>query len=75
MLKGNPPKYRNGACSRCGGVNEKPENGRYCRTCKSAMQKERRERQRSERKTVMQRLEAIEEHLGIGTSVTFTGTA
>ena len=32
MLKGQPPTFRNGKCSRCG-VNERRKGGRYCLEC------------------------------------------
>jgi hypothetical protein len=32
MLKGHPPTFRNGKCSRCG-VNERRRGGRYCLEC------------------------------------------
>jgi hypothetical protein len=32
MLKGQPPTFRNGKCSRCG-VNERRTGGRYCLEC------------------------------------------
>ena len=32
MLKGQPPTFRNGKCSRCG-VNERRRGGRYCLEC------------------------------------------
>lgn len=75
MLKSHPPKYRNGECSRCGGENEHPDWGRYCTACKTAMQKERRAKHREERKTLVQRVEALEKHLGITTDVSFQETA
>lgn len=41
MLKGVPPKYRNGECSGCGGEQDrKPE--RICRKCHAEREKNRR---------------------------------
>ena len=59
MLKGHPPKYRNGECSRCGGESNRWPD-RYCRDCHAEYQREWRAKKKAEIEAMKRRLQELE---------------